>query len=380
MTLAALLMGAGRMAVGDSPARAGGELPPELRQLVLEQTPNIYFILADGYASLAYMKEREIDVSALTGFLVKRGFRVYEDTYSNYQPTTSAMPAMLNMSHHYYTLSGHHVNFTEVDQASRKIIGGDNNVSRILRGNGYSIQYVHNGTYLFLQGCSADSCFPRIDGLAGARILLSHMLRRDLLSEEDKAWETTTIDEMRAQVSSLMDDAATTPRFQYIHAFGQPGHSSNSSKGKCDESVELKKYAIRVESAGRFLREQISEITERDPSAVVVVAGDHGPFISKRCTKNAYIDSASDYRDRAGAMMAIRWPSSYDGRYDDRISSGVNLLRYVLASLAEDPEPLLETAVPDDVFIRAGGRIFKVVERGKPLEPPERVPRGSGSS
>jgi hypothetical protein len=68
--------------------------------------------------------------------------------------------------------------------------------------------------------------------------------------------------------------------------------------------------------------------------------------------------------------MAIRWPASYDGRYDARISTGVNLFRYVLAALAEDAAPLLQAAVPDDVYVRAGRRIFKAVENGKPLDRP----------
>jgi hypothetical protein len=221
-----------------------------------------------------------------------------------------------------------------------------------------------------LQGCSADSCFPEVDSFAGARIILSQMFMRDLIAEEDKSWKTTTFEAMQARISELIDDDESVPRFQYIHSFN-PGHPSNRVIRKCDEKEELQKYAIRVREADQEFREQIQEIIDRDPTAVIVFAGDHGPFISKRCSRNAYIDDVSDYRDRAGAVMAIRWPSSYDGRYDGRISSGVNLFRYVLASLAEDDTPLLRTAVPDDDFVRAGRKIFRVVKDGKPLDVPQ---------
>jgi len=374
LVVAAVLIDAGRRTDWIS-TEAEKKLPPELQQIVLAETPNIYFILADAYASLAYMKDRGIDITELTEFLSDSDFRLYEDTYSNYQPTTSAMPAFLDMEHHYYRLTGHGVDFSEVDKASRRVIGGENNVSNILRMNGYSIQYIHNGSYLLLQGCSADSCFPEVDGLAGARIVLSHILRMDLLSDDDKAWKTTTIEEMRAEISKLIGDQGETPRFQYIHAF-KPGHSPNAWAGKCNEARQTEKYAVRVASAGNFLRQLIREITEQDPSAIIVVAGDHGPFIAKRCARNAYIDDVADYRDRAGAIMAIRWPRSYDGEYDDRIVSGVNLFRYVLASLAKDPAPLLETAVADDVFIRARGKIWIVVEDGRPLDRPRRMSAG----
>jgi len=370
MTLAALVLGSGKAAAQSGQGNGQGEEGAANHQHVaFAATPNIYFILADAYGSLAYMREHHIDVSELTGFLSETGFRLYDDTYSNYQPTTSALPAMLDMAHHYYGLTGHHVEFSEVDRASRRVIGGDNRVSDILRENGYSIQYIHNGTYLLLQGCSADVCFPEIDGLAGARIILSHIFKKDLLADEDKAWETKTLEEMSAQVSTLLDDPGNEPRFQYIHAF-KPGHPPNA-KGRCDESFELERYADRVRAAGRFLSGQIGRIIERDPAAVIVLAGDHGPFLSNGCASNAYIDTAADYRDRAGALMAIRWPQGYDGRYDERISSGVNLFRYVLAALAETPSQLLERAVPDDVFVRGGRKVFKVLENGRPLEPPE---------
>jgi hypothetical protein len=369
MTVVALALGASKITAQGSATEAGRRLDPRLRAVVLAQKPDIYFILADAYGSLAYMEEHSIDVSELTDFLSHRGFRLYEDTYSNYQPTTSALPAMLNMEHHYYGLTGHNVNFTEVDRASRRIIGGDNAVSDILRGNGYEIQYIHNGTYLLLQGCSADVCFPEIDGLAGARIILSNMLKRDLLADEDKIWETTTLEEMSAEVASLMADPGTAPRFQYIHAF-KPGHPPGAG-GRCDETQALEKYAQRLRSAGAFLRRLIGSIIERDPTAVIVLAGDHGPLLAHGCSSNAYIDRVAEYRDRAGALMAIRWPASYDGRYDERIVTGVNLWRYVLAALAADPTPLLATAADDDVFVRAGGKIFKVLADGKALEPPQ---------
>ena len=372
MTITAVLMNFGQI-TGDRAATAAvKKLSPQLQSVSLKEKPNIYFILADGYSSLAYMKDHGIDVSNLTEYLSDNGFRLYEDTYSNYQPTTNAMPAILDMDHHYYSLIGHRVHFSEVSKAARMVIGGENNVSYILRRNGYSIQYIHNGTYLLLQGCSADVCFPQIDGLAGARIILSYMFKTDLLSEQDKAWESQTLEQMREQVATLMDDDRNSPRFQYIHALA-PSHAPNHLEGKCDESSEVQKYARRVEWAGEYLRKQISEIIERDPDALIMVAGDHGPFISKKCSRTAYIDKISDYRDRAGALMAIRWSKSYDGKYDDRIVSGVNLFRYVLASLAEDETPLLQTAVPDDVFIM-GHRIFKIIDNGKPLFPPEEFP------
>ena len=369
MTISAVVMNFGALMGDGAEAAAVAKLNPRLQSAALREKPNIYFILADGYGSLAYMDDQGIDVSNLTDHLSDNGFRLYEDTYSNYQPTLAAMPAMLDMDHHYYDIT-QGINFTEVSRAARIVTGGENNLSYILRQNGYAIQYIHHGNYLTLQGCSADTCFPPVDRLSGAKLVLSHMFKMELLSMEDLPWEATNLEQMREQVAALVDDDSSAPRFQYIHYF-RPSHSPTQLWGTCDESSELEKYAQRVQRAGDDLREWIDEIIERDPDGVVIIAGDHGPFISKKCSSSAYIDNTSDYRDRAGALMAVRWPKSYDGKYDERIVSGVNLFRYVLASLAEDETPFLETVVPDDVFVRVGLKIFKILDNGKPLDTPE---------
>ena len=365
MTVAALAMNFDNITESAIEIAATKKLSPELRSIDLKEKPNIYFILVDGYSSFAYMREQGIDISLLTKYLSSNGFRMYDDTYSNYQPTTSAMAAILNMEHHYYSLNTNLVNFSEVTKQSRVIIGGENNLAHILKRNGYSIQYIHQSNYLLLQGCSADSCFPQNDRWAGLWIVLGKVFNEYLSKEK-------TIEEMRQQVRTLIDDVDNAPRFQYIHAIHLPGHVSRKALrlANCDENAEVKKYASRVAKAGNYLQVQINEIIGRDPGAVVVIAGDHGPLISRKCSFDSKINTLSEYRDRAGAIMAIRWSKNYDGRYDDRMVSGVNLFRYVLASLAENEASLLETAVPDDVFIRAGKPIFKVIDNGKPLNTP----------
>ena len=365
MTVAAIAMNFDNIKDSMTETVASKKPSPELRSVTLKEKPNIYFILVDGYSSFAYMREHSIDVSPLTNYLSSNGFRLYDDTYSNYQPTTVAMPAILDMEHHYYTLNENLVNFSEVTKQSRVIIGGENNVAHILKRNGYSIQYIHEKNYLLLAGCSADYCFPKNDSLAFIWMVLGKVSNKSLVQHSD----AQTI---RQRVMTLMDDSDNAPRFQYIHVFF-PSHVKNKllALGECNEDAEVKKYASRVAKTGIYLQSQIDDIIGRDPDAIVVIASDHGPLISRTCSFDSYINTVSEYRDRAGALMAIRWSKNYDGRYDDRIISGVNLFRYVLASLAEDEAPLVQTAVPDDVFIRAGEhRIFKIIDNGKPLDTP----------
>jgi hypothetical protein len=367
MSIAAIVMGFSNMATRPSPLASKSGLGSHLQQVTLGQKPNIYFILADGFGSFAYMNEHGVDVSEFSENLVENGFRLYEDTYSNYQPTTSAMPAFLDMQHHYYMLNESRAHFSEVSRVARRVIGGDNNVSHILRNNGYSIQYIHSGTYLLFQGCTADTCFPELDRLVGVKIILSHVFKRDLLADGDKVSRYSSVDEIRSEVSRLLDKQDAVPRFQYIHAY-TPNHSPNKVAGICDEALELSSYAERVEYASRYMTNQIEDILAQDPEAVIVLAGDHGPFISNKCSPLGTLDTVEEYRDRAGILTAIRWPKSYRGEYDDRIVTGVNLFRFLLASLAFDATPLLQSAVSDDVFIRDRAlRPYIVIQDGKPL-------------
>jgi hypothetical protein len=371
MSVTAVVMGVSDLAKRPSPPAAKAGLGPYLQQVRLAQTPSIYFILSDGFGSFAFMKDNGVDVTGFSTSLENHGFRLYEEAYSNYQPTTSAMPAFLDMEHHYYTLNENRVHFSEVSRAARKVIGGDNNVSHILRNNGYSIQYVHNGTYLLLQGCSADFCFPELDRLVGVKIILSHIFKQDLLSDADKVSRYTSVDDIHSEVSRLMDSQKQGPRFQYIHAF-TPNHSPNKVAGICDEELELHNYAERVSSASAFMLRQIEDIVSRDPTAVIILAGDHGPFISNQCAPMAKINTPEDYRDRAGILMAVRWPQGYQGKYDDRMSTGVNLFRFVLASLAQDDAPLVDSVAPDDVFVRErSGHVFRIIHNGAALADPQ---------
>ena len=52
------------------------------------------------------------------------------------------------------------------------------------------------------------------------------------------------------------------------------------------------------------MKGQIADILEGDPGAVIVLAGDHGPFLSNRCAPLGLLDGVQEYRDRAGILTA----------------------------------------------------------------------------
>ncbi len=338
----------------------------------LDRHPNIHLILADSFSSFAYMANAGIDVSAFRSRLADRGFRMYEDTYSNYHSTTDSMLSMLEMQHHYYHASRKQA---EVSRSARKVIGGENALVRFLKSNGYRTEYIHHGAYLLFQGCTADYCYPsdfETRYFAGARSVLREIVPGVISSRIRKTEEESPpLDVLQREVTNRLERNASesAPLFQYIHVF-VPGHASNTVVGRCDEQAELAKYATNVADTIPALESIIDEILRRDPGAVILLSGDHGPFIANRCERYIDIGTTAAYRDRVGVLTAVRWPDGYDGRFDPHLRTNVNLFRFVLASLIEDRREALGGRVRDDVFVQGSGRILKILDDGATLVPP----------
>jgi hypothetical protein len=153
-----------------------------------------------------------------------------------------------------------------------------------------------------------------------------------------------------------------------------PSHVDNRLEGRCDEEAELKGYGARVVDTASTLSSVLDEIIRNDSEAVIVLSGDHGPFLSNKCDRQADIGTLEQYRDRVGAMSAVRWPDGYDGRFDALIKTNVNVFRYVLASLVDGSTEGVGGHVPDDVFVRGSDeQVLEVVKDGSPVLPAIRL-------
>ena len=86
---------------------------------------------------------------------------------------------------------------------------------------------------------------------------------------------------------------------------------------------ETELFKDRLDLANDEMKQDIETITQNDPGAIVVVAGDHGPYLTKNCTTilAGHYDiseiSRLDIQDRFGTFLAIRWPTEDFSEYDD---------------------------------------------------------------
>jgi len=153
--------------------------------------------------------------------------------------------------------------------------------------------------------------------------------------------------------NTIFSEVSVEPKFIYMH-FTLPSHSQNS--GVCRPN-EIELYGERLAEANLVMRQDVELIIENDPKAIVIVAGDHGPYLTKNCTstENDYeISEISrlDIQDRFGTFLAIRWPSSDFEEYDD-ITVLQDLFPTIFAYIFEDSD-LLESRI--EPLIYYGGK------------------------
>ena len=70
--------------------------------------------------------------------------------------------------------------------------------------------------------------------------------------------------------------------------------------------------------------DDLNVLLEHNPNAIIIVAGDHGPYLTKNChytyeTYDISEISRYDIQTRYGTFLAIRWPTENFEQYDDII-------------------------------------------------------------
>ena len=147
----------------------------------------------------------------------------------------------------------------------------------------------------------------------------------------------------------FLKSTSTHRSFVYTHS-DIPAHSQNS--GAC-LSNETGLYQERLARANIEMRQDIKTLSDNDPSAIVIVVGDHGPFLTKNCEilSGKYdISEVSrlDIQDRYATFLAIRWPTEDFTQYD-RITILQDIFPAVFAYIYKDPK-ILKSKIEPKIF------------------------------
>ena len=333
-----------------------------LQSLIQERvpavTPNIYLLVYDGYVPNETMLAYGIDNSFQEEYLKGQGFTLYPQTYSVANQSISTMSRVLNAS-------------TENYDDSRREVSGDGIIQNTLRGFGYETYGIFSTDYFF-RGSNSTYDFSYPERSLSRGILLNAILMGEF------RFDIVLLSSPRVQFvetkQSIFEGVTGDPIFMYMHS-GLPGHSQNSGACLPDETD---RFRTRLTGANIEMQLDIKTIIENEPEAIIIVAGDHGPHLTKNCvgTGERYdISEISrlDIQDRFGTFLAVRWPTEEFAKYDD-ITVLQDLFPTVFAYLFHD-EIMLESKIEPSTlkpwFISGAsvqnGIIYGGINDGEPL-------------
>lgn len=291
----------------------------------MKRTPDIFLLTYDAYVENETMLQYGIDNREQEEYLSARGFHLYKGVYSIGSDTLSTMDTMLDVN--------------QIVKPPRRGVSGNGAVQNILKDRGYATFGVIKSDYVFMgTRPSYDRFFPEKQK-ASFGLLVEAILEGEF--RFDVGFEDVVFSDFVEQKRKIMSDREDSPKFLYTHT--GPGHSQNS--GKClPNEVEL--FAERLKTANREMKEDIEAIIKNNPDAIIIVNGDHGPYLTRNCTSLTGYNKEEirrlDIQDRYGAFLAIRWPEGAE-------------LEHEKIRILQDVFPVVFSYLFDDMSIQGAG-------------------------
>jgi len=269
-------------------------------------TPNIYLLIYDAYVPNETMLAYGIDNRAQEDYLSEQGFELYPHTYSIGSASIVTMSKVLNASTEYYG-------------DPRRGVSGDGIAQNMLKDLGYQNYGLFPFDYFFLGiGESYDYSFPERSIPPYVQLLKAIFMGEFRFDIENIGFRENSRAQFVETKQSIFKNIPRDPVFIYMHS-NLPSHSQNS--GAClPNDTDL--FEERLVKANIEMRQDVNLIVDNDPDAIVIVAGDHGPYLTKNCTITTDVYDISeitrlDIQDRHATFLAIRWPTGDFVEYDD---------------------------------------------------------------
>ncbi|MEG0328563.1 MAG: CDP-glycerol glycerophosphotransferase family protein [Erysipelothrix sp.] len=274
--------------------------------LTPKHTPDIFILVYDAYSNQETFKLYNHDNSDQVNFLLDEGFAIYDGTYSIGHASLTSTSRMLNMQP-----------LADDEATFRKALAGENNSRAGLQGIGYDTNTVFDNQY-FTIGFQPeyDYHYPEPStSKAPNKIIRDAILEGEFRFDVDFG-DMTFADYLVAK-RAVLSKESEKPVFMHSHG-DYPGHSQNSGVLLPNET-EI--HLARLELANQEMRDDIAAIQLQNRDAIVIVAGDHGAYLTKNGVGlNDDYDisevTRDDIQDRFGTFLAIHWPDkSYAKRY-----------------------------------------------------------------
>jgi hypothetical protein len=351
VTLATTIAGSLPHYFARSPFRASSRLWDD-RRSEMTARPNIYHLVLDGLGRGDVLKARyDLDLSGPASTLRSLGYIVEEDAASNYAHTYLSIASMLNAA--YIEVPG-----ARIEEHSRRPLHDaiqDNNVFSTLRLAGYEISFLASDYSATTESRQATSCWcpPTLFGEFESTVLYATPFRAWFPGSFDYIPHDARTEQVLARFAASVSSRRGMPRYTFAHVlsphppfvrqndgtFSPPRRAFSFRDGTMypGAAAEYRNgYAQQARYIMRRVVEIASTLQREDPTAVVIISGDHGPRLR--------FDAADARRTDAGEVLpiflAIRWGAS--GPAAARmVGTLVNLYREILRRYLNVPLPQL---------------------------------------
>lgn len=333
--------------------------PMEIRQVpdVLSQkqidmkgtTPNVYFIILDGYGGQKALEEfYTVKNSSFISFLEDQGFWVSKASRSNYMRTVLSLPATLNMEYLDEFIEMNELEESKDERPFAYLLRW-NYVKGFLMNMGYESVGISSG-FAGWDMIGADHFLnQRNDGMNQFRAMLhSHTPVYPILRE--LAFEDPFAKHRELQIQTIeaigdIPDMFDTPIFTFAHilsphppfVFDADGELIHPREPRfhlgdgtyvvgatMDVSEYRMQYIAQMAALNRLLEVTIRKLREKDPGAIIIIQGDHGP--GAQLVWGSIEET--NLLERSSILNAIYLPKQdYDDLYDTM--SSVNTFRFI---------------------------------------------------
>jgi hypothetical protein len=329
--------------------------------------PNVYHLLLDGLGRADVLRTRyALDLSQSVSTLKALGYRVEHAASSNYAQTYLSIASMLNAA--YIDVSP--ARSSELSRSSLHEAIQNNGVFLAFRRAGYEITFLASD-YSATDGSRlADTCWcaPTLFGEFESNVIYGTPFRTWLPGTLDYLPHDNRTERVLAQFIAPAPVSQRTPRYVFGHILSPhppftrradgtfapprraftffdgsmyPGHPDEYRRGYAEQTRYMMRRVVEIATA---LRRQ-------DPSAVVIISGDHGP----RLGFHAVDPRLTDVQEVLPVFLAVRWDSTEPAR---PVQSLVNLYREILRRYLS----VQLTPLPDRSYVSSFRRPYELIE------------------
>jgi hypothetical protein len=263
---------------------------------------NIYILVYESYVNLETHNYYGFDNNEQVEFLEKLGFKVHHGIYSNASASASTTSKIWMIDGEFYPPhDGPKTHWFN------PYMSGNTFAGEIFKSNGYKTISLktHGAWWAPPMGWDEYQPFQITKDSSGkilSKILFEGYFRHDAFNKQ-----FDYNDYLTAKKGYLTSSEKNTLFFTHNN---YPGHSGHSARCNIDDK---KIYFEGMKKANTEMKDDVLNILNNDPNSIIVLVGDHGPYLTKNCSGlqdyyNASEINKYDIQDRYGTFLSIYWP------------------------------------------------------------------------